>query len=368
MRVTLVIYSLGSGGAERIISIMANYWAHEGWEVTILTLENGKEPPFFQLHPQVMHSSLGLAAKSSGKLNGLQNNITRAIGLRKAIIASKPQVVISFMDMTNIITLLATIGLRLPVIVTEHNDPYQRKISAFWSTLRQLAYIRASKLIVLHKTALNYFLPSIRKRGQVLFNPVVLPMEGDEETGPSRDEHSKVVIAMGRLVEQKGFDMLLHAFAKIAAKHPDWSLEVWGDGPLRGNLEKLRDQLGIEKNVNFPGKTKSPLQKMKQADLFVLSSRYEGFPTVLCEAMACGLPVVSFDCPTGPDEIIRDGTDGILVPPGNIDALANAMDLLMSDEKHRCRISSHAPEVLERFGLKKTMDIWNDLLTQAKIQ
>jgi glycosyltransferase involved in cell wall biosynthesis len=164
---------------------------------------------------------------------------------------------------------------------------------------------------------------------------------------------------------QKGFDLLLAAFAQCASKHDDWHLRIIGEGTERHRLQKLADSLGIAHRVRLDPVIKEPHSAFMDADLFILSSRYEGFPNVLLEAMACGLPVISFDCPAGPGEIIRNGIDGLLVPPNNVGALANAMDWLMGAELERRLFAMRATEVTERFSLARVADMWRHLLEDA---
>ncbi|HEY6972058.1 MAG TPA: glycosyltransferase, partial [Candidatus Angelobacter sp.] len=156
----------------------------------------------------------------------------------------------------------------------------------------------------------------------------------------------------------------LPAFARIAGRHPDWSLTIIGQGPLRSKLEEQSKSLNLADRVRFAGEVTDPFSLLCAADLFVFSSRFEGFGMALAEAMACGLPAVSFDCPSGPAEIIRHEVDGILVPSENVNALAAALDRLMSDPEERKRLAARAPEAETRFNPEKILAQWQELLNQ----
>lgn len=366
MRLTLVISSLGCGGAERVMSIMANYWAKRGEEVTVLTFDHGGQS-FYPLDPQVRRHALGLLADSSKLWQGLLRNLHRICVLRDAIRRSRPDIVISFIDKVNVLTLLAALGLRAPVVISERIDPSRYDIGGPWNFFRRLTYPKASALVCQSPAALASFdfLPSSMKH--VIPNPVMPPFSSLNKT----ESHHPIgatylIVGMGRLVEQKGFDMLLEAFKTISAKYPEWFLMILGEGPLRRKLERHIETLDLKSRVSLPGPVPDPSSVLRRADLFVLSSRFEGFPNALLEAMAAGLPVVSFDCPSGPRAIIRDGVDGLLVPPEDVGALASALDRLIAFPAERERLARHAPEVLERFGMSEIMAKWGDLIAQVR--
>lgn len=362
MRITLVIYSLGGGGAERVMSVMANYWIAKGWRVTLLTYEDGGVPPAYDLDKAVLLRQLGIAGRSIGPVQAVVSNLKRLRVLRRAIKDSSPQAVVSFLDTINVRTLLASLGLGVPVIVSEHIDPAYHPIAWAWSALRRICYPWATGVVTLTEDALSYFSATVRNRGYVIPNPVSVPDEYRCLDLMSRD---KVVLGMGRLSYQKGFDQLLRAFAIVSDKHAVWSLVIWGEGPLRAELEELSDELGLRGRVSFPGWTADPFHEMSRAGLFVLSSRYEGFGMVLAEAMACGLAVVSFDCPSGPRDIVRHNSDGLLVPRGNVAALAAAMDRLLSDKEERNRLGTRAVEVTNRYNKENVMGMWESMLRKA---
>ncbi|PZS07203.1 MAG: glycosyltransferase family 4 protein [Chloroflexi bacterium] len=364
MRLTLVISGLSSGGAERVLSTMANYWAARDWIITVLTWEGQGKRPFYPLDPRVIYRPLGLEVASTNSLHALLNNARRVVALRRAIEITAPQVVISFGDSTNVVSVAAVTGLGVPLIVSERVDPRAGGAPRVWDRLRRWTYPHASRVVVQTQDVLPCFSARVRRRSRIIPNPVSVPpnpcscagrVEGSEPT----------VLSMGRLVPQKGFDMLLDAFAQVALRNPNWKLDIWGEGPSRSALEARARALGLEDRVHLCGRTQQPFDVMRRASLFVLSSRFEGFPNVLCEAMACGLPAVSFDCMSGPRDIIRHGVNGILVPPGDVTGLATVLDRLMTDAKERDLLGCRATGVAERFGLDTVMTKWQEIIREV---
>ena len=338
---------------------MGNYWAESGCEVTIVTFDDARSLPTYELHPAVTRRALAQAVAARGALHAIALNLRRVKALRCSIKASAPQVVISFLHTMNVRTILACHGLGIPVVVSERCDPSEDDVGKTWDLLRKLTYRRAARVVAQTVVALGYFSRAVRCRGSVIPNP--LPTSRSA-CGASGHERAKIIMGMGRLTDQKGFDLLLRAFSIMAWKHPAWSLVIWGEGPLREELQLLRRELGLDTRISFPGWTADPFGEMRRAGLFVLSSRYEGFPNVLCEAMACGVPVVSFDCTSGPREIIRNDVDGILVPPEDVEALAEAMDRLLSRPSDRDRLGERAAKIVTRLDAGKVMALWETVV------
>ncbi len=362
MRLTFTISSLSCGGAERALSTLANSFSGAGHQVTVITVDT-PDSDFYRLDDEVTRVALGMLSKSASMGIAVCRNVQRLIAFRKSILASRPDVVIGFMSRTSVISLISCLGLGIPVIACEQQDPRWGRESRTWEFLRRLTYPRLAALVSASGGVDNYFDWIPRQRRRVIPNPLADVRDySNAEPALHMDGTRKHIVAMGRLVHQKGFDLLIDAFSALSDTFRNLDLTILGEGPERGNLERLIAARRLEGRVLLPGQTEAPFPILKQADLFVLSSRFEGFGNVLCEAMACGLPVVSFDCPSGPGDIIRDGVDGVLVPPGDVKSLADALRRLLTDGTERERLASRASEVVERFGVKYVMAQWENLL------
>jgi GalNAc-alpha-(1->4)-GalNAc-alpha-(1->3)-diNAcBac-PP-undecaprenol alpha-1,4-N-acetyl-D-galactosaminyltransferase len=362
MKITLVIYAMGLGGAQRVMSILANYWATHGWEVTLITLSGNSRPSFYHLESQVKLVQLGIIGDSPSPLTLLLTGWRRMGVLREAIIVSKPDAIVSFLNTVNVITLIAIWKLNIPVIVSEHIYPGFTDVNRVWQILMKLTYRHADWVTLLTENALEFYPSNRGYRSIVMPNPVITP---DLAIDPEQLLVKPMLIAVGRLQPQKGFDLLIRAFSQLHHKYPDWQLTILGEGPIRAELEELRSQLQSIDRIHLPGQVKNVNAYLRQADIFVLSSRFEGFPMSLCEAMACGVTVLAADCLSGPREIITDGVDGMLVATEDINALACGLDALMSDPVKRQQLAQAAPEILNKFGLEQVMKMWDHRIEQA---
>lgn len=356
MRLMLVISSLETGGAERVMTVLAGAWVRRGWHVDLVTTHDAGKAPFYPVDGRVNL----LSADAPGRSAGAAGTVARIRDLRRLVVERTPDVVLSFLNYTNVVTLLATTGMEVPVVVSERLDPRVQPIGPVWGTLRRLLYRRVAALVVQTEASAEWFRTWLGDRTAVIPNPVLEPRFSG---APEVDVHRPSVAAMGRLHPQKGFDTLLGAMAKVVRHHPDWHLVVLGEGPLRGELEARRDALGLAGNVRFVGRMRRPPDVLHEAEIFVLSSVTEGFPNVLCEAMAVGLPVVATNCPAGPEDIVRQEVDGLLVPVGDEDAMAAALLRLIEDEQFRQSCRDRAGEIVERFSLANVLEAWDRILT-----
>jgi GalNAc-alpha-(1->4)-GalNAc-alpha-(1->3)-diNAcBac-PP-undecaprenol alpha-1,4-N-acetyl-D-galactosaminyltransferase len=370
VRIAFVISTVAeAGGAQRVAVNMMNYWAKKGWEIDLITSDDGFRPPFYELHPSVRCVATDDARPYAGPVRALFRNLARVLTLRKVIKRTAPTCLIAIGDIIGIRAILATLNLQTPVLVAEHLDPAQlsrMKNGQAWATLRSCLYPLADRVVVLNESCKDYFSDYIKKKIAVIPNavPEVCLSPDEAEQSPEVTSHNAIV-TLGRLVPQKRFDLLLRAFSAISRKINN-NLIIVGEGPLRGELEALSRGLGLSGRVKFTGLMRRPWAFLKDAEFFVMSSEFEGFPMTLLEAMACGVPVISFDCRTGPGEIIRDGIDGILVPPLDVGRLADEMERLATDHSTRQLMAKRALEVRERFSTDTVMAEWESLVHNCR--
>jgi glycosyltransferase involved in cell wall biosynthesis len=364
LNVAIVVSGLGAGGAERVVSILSREWVEIGHRVTVICFESEKASSYYPLDSRITTCRLELPPIRSGPFVAVGAVVRRVRVLRQVLGEISPDVIISFLSRTNILTLLSSRGMDIPIIISERNNPNMQRLGFTWNLLRRATYRRAFGMVTMTKGALQYFPESMRARSWVIPNPVIIPQDlPKRQNDGSRD--GKILTAVGRLVHQKGFDLLIKAFAAIAPAFPDWKLVIWGEGPERASLEQLRIAMGLKDCVLLPGVSKHPSGWIAGADAFVLSSRYEGWGNALLEAMASGLPVVSFDCPWGPSEMIQDGIDGILVPRENVRALSEALRKIIGDQGLRERFGAKAAAAARRYSHESIVASWNLIISQA---
>ncbi|NJM45609.1 MAG: glycosyltransferase family 4 protein [Alkalinema sp. RU_4_3] len=235
-RITFVICSLRPGGAEQVIARMAAYWVDKGWDITILTLDNATGEDIVPLDGRVNHQALDAVGQSPDLVSALRQNFDRVQRLRRAILASRPDAVISFIEMTNVLTRLATLGLGIPVILSERSNPALEPVERTWEMLRQWLYPGADAIVFQTARAQAHFSQRIQARSRVIPNPVLPPTY---PTRPKPKNEPKLVLGLGRLIQRKGHDLLMNAFALAAATDMTGNCKLLGKGKRVPSWKRL---------------------------------------------------------------------------------------------------------------------------------
>lgn len=369
MNLLMFIYSLSSGGAERVTANLANHWAEMGWRVTVVTLAPSAQD-FYDLHPAVRRIALDMVGESLNFFSAIGSNLRRVLALRRVLCKLRPDVAVGMMSRAGILLVMAAMFIpRTATVASERTYPPMLPLGLLWSRLRRWTYPFADRVTVLTKEGLDWLNAEVPSaRGVVMPNPILYPLPKSE---PKLMPNSVIVpegrllLAVGRLNEEKQFDLLLTVFSGLASINPGWNLVILGEGPLRQTLQMQVNALGLEGRAFLPGRAGNVGDWYRRADLYVMSSRFEGFPNTLGEAMAHGCAAVSFDCDTGPRDLIRHEVDGLLVPKGDAPALEGSLGRLMADDALRRRFAGRAVEIRDRFAIEKVARMWEGLLAEV---
>lgn len=335
------------GGAERVISVLSNYYAECGHDVEICMLLHNDIS--YMLDERI--SVVNLSDDSVSLKKGMLSLLSRVRGHVKK---SSPDVVVSFMAQIAFISGLAMRGMSVRHIASERIDPSQVSRSGMYKKLLYGIYERLDALVLQTERAYAYFPEKIQKNSVIIPNPI-------EVKALASGERKKRIVTAGRLEPQKNHKMLINAFLSVRERYPDYTLDIYGDGTLADELRAFIDERGATDCIRLMGNSPEIHKEISDAELFVLSSDFEGLSNALLEAMMMGLPVISTDC-SGSDEVIRDGENGLLVSVGDGDALAAAIDRMLSSDSLRRKLGDAARLSAERFKTENVINQWNSVI------
>ena len=358
MKILFYISSMGGGGAQRVLWSLANYFCDNlGHNVFIATDLSSPSAYKFADKVNLVDLENGMSNK-----RGIIHYISTLFSIRRIYKEMAPDIVISFQRGMNDMVLLALLGCKAKIICSEHSH-YLRKYGFVEDLLMKLLYWKSDVITVLTRHDLK--ICNNRKKKNVVYMPNPLQKL---EFGSER--RNKQVLAVGDVDrwETKGFDLLLKAWGRICSKHPDWKLMIAGKGSEK-SMSHMRDisQSNSCINVEFLGFRKDIATIMENSSVFALSSRFEGLPMALMEAMQAGCCCVSFDCETGPNEIISNGNNGLLVPALDVEKFSSALEKVISNEELRESFSMQASQsVQNKYGEEYVMNRWQILFSKLK--
>ena len=352
---------MGGGGAERVVSLLSGALAEKGNDVTVFTLVGGES--FYPLNPKIHFESVGISVNRKNKLTAAFSKIKffpkSFFAIRKKLRKEKYDVVISMLTECDILVgLCRRFGVKCKHICSERNDPTRRKPS--YMRLLKKTYKKSSLFVCQGKRVYDYYdcVPESIKK--IIPNPI------DGETLPERIiTDSKRVVGVGRLNKQKNFPLLIKSFASLGDDFKDFRLDIYGEGPERKALEELIENLNVKDRVTLCGAQKNVKELISDAEMFVMSSDYEGFPNALLEAMAIGLPVISTDFSTGIASELIDKENGAVIPVGDEAALTDAMRTLLSDKEKRISMGENNREKCKRFYTPNILAEWESAIDEV---
>ncbi|MGI6325369.1 MAG: glycosyltransferase [Saccharofermentanales bacterium] len=358
MKVLFVIPRMGGGGAERVTSLLANALSSKGNQVYIHTMVGGES--FYPLSPKIVYSSADAQVNRRNKLTAAFSQMIHLprsfFSIRRLIKRRCFDIVISFLVAADILVWLCSCsGLRFHHVCSERYEPMIRSPGQL--RLLQRIYQKCDLLVCQSKRVAEFYSMVPEKRKTVIPNPV------DPTLIPARVAvvHHRVV-AVGRLDSQKNFALLIDSIADVKTKLKEVTLDIYGEGPQRMELQEMIDRLGLAHCVTLQGVSSDLLRQIANAALFVMSSDHEGFPNALLEAMAIGLPVISTDFPTGVARELIGAENGVVISVGDRKGLSDAIYSILSDPEQQLTMGKANRQKTEAFYIDRIIDLWIDAL------
>lgn len=338
-RVAFYIYSLDQGGAERVTSILANKFSEFKIEVIVIVLKPVSSQSYTLADGVKVVNMFEEPFEKPG--SSLVFNLRRITLLRRLIKKLSPQVLYTMMVDANVIGSIALLGSDVPCVISERNDPSQFKVGRPWNILRKVAYGFSHSAVAQTVQAQRWLDQHTRaKRVVVIPNPVEFPLLNARPHVEVPENTDPMILCVGRLCSQKQFEHLVEAISQLTNEFPNWWVAILGEGVDRGSLQAKILHYGLENKIKLIGRVGNIGDWYKSASMFVMTSRYEGYPNSLVEAMVSGVPVVSYDCPSGPAEVIRHGENGRLAAANNVQDLVRNMRVIMADAVEARKISA----------------------------
>lgn len=352
----LVIPDIGGGGTQRVLMNLVKNWLNQGKKICVITFFNEKAD-FFELPIAVSRKSINFTGESKNLVVAIWNNLRRVKSLRSMIKAYQPKLVLSFLGTANVLTILATFFMQIPVIVSERSDPTRDSLGNIWDKLRHLLY-RYADIVTANSHGAIVALEKFVDAGKLKYvpNPVCI-----EEPFRPLTYSFPAILAVGRLSYEKGHDILLSAFSKFIHQFPQWRLVIVGDGELRNKLKQFAVNLNIDKYIIWGGMQLDIFSYYNAATIFVMPSRYEGTPNALLEAMGCGLPVIVSNASSGILQFVKNEETGLVVPVEDVETLYLAFCRLANDELLRKRLGEKARQKI-KMETQCAYELWDEVL------
>jgi GalNAc-alpha-(1->4)-GalNAc-alpha-(1->3)-diNAcBac-PP-undecaprenol alpha-1,4-N-acetyl-D-galactosaminyltransferase len=355
--IVFVIPSLGPGGAERFVVNMANYYISKHRVIIVGLYKNRESYYHIDSGVEIQYCSQTYNP-SSGFFSAILSNVKYIRTLYRICKSANASSVVSFTTSANVISIIVSRLLSLNVLISERANPYIYKPNRLWSVLRYFFYKYSNKLIVQTNFSKVYFKKYIAEESIKVFPNMVNPQFSNIRN--KYNSSNRAIVTVGRLDDNKAQDILIKAFAKC--RLPEWKLVIVGDGENRNKYLNLVEKLSLKEEVTFVGNSDSVDAYYNEAGMFVFTSKSEGFPNALLEALYFGLPTISSDCESGPRDLINDGVNGYLFSVGDVEMLAEKLTSLALDQTLRLRFSEAALKSTKMNEVQSIMPLWDNLI------